>query len=189
MDITKILKQGQEIIVQVTKDPMGSKGARLTTYISLAGRYLVLLPQVTTVGISHKLSEEERARLRKVVEEVRPKDVGIIVRTVARDADAAELRKSLTYLNKVWRQVHRAAEKKRAPAILLPGTGTGREGGEGHHGCELRPHPGRLTPLLPAHQALPQAGRPGAGGARGALRGRDPGLRGAGHQPPDQWTR
>jgi ribonuclease E len=117
-DITKILKQGQEIIVQVTKDPMGSKGARLTTYISLAGRYLVLLPQVTTVGISHKLGEEERARLRKVVEEVRPKDVGIIVRTVAKDADAAELRKSLSYLNKVWRQVHRAAEKKRAPSLL-----------------------------------------------------------------------
>ncbi len=117
-DITKILKQGQEVVVQVTKDPMGSKGARLTTYISLAGRYLVLLPQVTTVGISHKLSEEERARLRKVIEEVRPKDVGIIVRTVARDAEAAELRKSLSYLNKVWRQVHRAAEKKHAPAIL-----------------------------------------------------------------------
>jgi Rne/Rng family ribonuclease len=117
-DITKILKQGQEIIVQVTKDPMGSKGARLTTYLSLAGRYLVLLPQVGTVGISHKLSEEERARLRKAVDEVRPKDIGIIVRTAARDAEAAELRKSLTYLNKVWRQVHRAAEKKRAPAIL-----------------------------------------------------------------------
>ncbi len=117
-DITKILKPGQEIVVQVTKDPMGSKGARLTTYISIAGRYLVLLPQVTSVGISHKLSEEDRARLRKVVEEVRPKDVGIIVRTVARHAEAAELRKSLTYLNKLWRQVHRAAEKKRAPAIL-----------------------------------------------------------------------
>ena len=117
-DITKILKPGQEIMVQVTKDPMGSKGARLTTYISLAGRYLVLLPQVRTVGISHKLTEEERARLRKVVDEVRPKDVGLIVRTAARDAETAELRKSLTYLNKVWRQVHRAAEKKRAPAIL-----------------------------------------------------------------------
>ena len=117
-DITKILKPGQEITVQVTKDPMGSKGSRLTTYISLAGRYLVLLPQVSTVGISHKLGEEERARLRKAVEEVRPKDIGIIVRTAAKDAEAAELRKSLTYLNKVWRQVHRAAEKKRAPAIL-----------------------------------------------------------------------
>lgn len=117
-DITKILKQGQEITVQVTKDPMGSKGARLTTYLSLPGRYLVLLPQVRTVGISHKLNEEERTRLRKVVDEVRPKDVGIIVRTAARDAEAAELRKSLTYLNKVWRQVHRTAEKKRAPAIL-----------------------------------------------------------------------
>lgn len=117
-DITRILKPGQEIMVQVTKDPMGSKGARLTTYISLAGRYLVLLPQVRTVGISHKLNEEERAKLRKIVEEVRPKDVGLIVRTAARDAETAELRRSLTYLNKVWRQVHRSAEKKRAPAIL-----------------------------------------------------------------------
>ena len=118
LDITKLLKVGQEIMVQVTKDPMGSKGARLTTYISLPGRYLVLLPQVRTVGLSHRLSEEERERLRGVVEEVRPKDVGLIVRTAARDAEAAELRKSLTYLNKVWRQVHRAAEKKRAPAVL-----------------------------------------------------------------------
>ncbi|MBN2027391.1 MAG: Rne/Rng family ribonuclease [Actinobacteria bacterium] len=117
-DIKQILKQGQEVTVQVTKDPMGSKGARLTTYLSLPGRYLVLLPQVSTVGISHKLGEEERARLRKVVDEVRPKDVGIIVRTVARDAEASELRKSLTYLNKVWRQVHRNAERKKAPAIL-----------------------------------------------------------------------
>jgi Rne/Rng family ribonuclease len=117
-DIKKILKPGQEIMVQVTKDPMGSKGARLTTYLSLAGRYLVLLPQVSTVGISHKLSEEERARLRKAVDEVRPKNIGIIVRTAAKDAEASELRKSLTYLNKVWRQVHRSAEKKKAPAIL-----------------------------------------------------------------------
>ena len=117
-DIRQILKQGQEITVQVTKDPMGSKGARLTSYLSLPGRYLVLLPQVGTVGISHKLSEEERARLRKVVDEVRPKNVGIIVRTAARDAEASELRKSLTYLNKVWRQVHRNAEKKKAPAII-----------------------------------------------------------------------
>jgi Rne/Rng family ribonuclease len=117
-DISKILKVGQEIVVQVTKDPMGSKGARLTTYISIPGRYLVLLPQVNTVGISHKLGEEDRARLRKVVEEVRPNDVGIIVRTVARDVDAAELKKSLVYLNRIWRQSRRAADKKHAPSIL-----------------------------------------------------------------------
>ncbi len=117
-DISKLLKVGQEVVVQVTKDPMGSKGARLTTYLSIPGRYLVLLPQMNTVGISHRLDEEDRARLRKLVDEVRPKDVGIIVRTAAREAEAAELRKSLAYLNKVWRQVHRAAEKKRAPAIL-----------------------------------------------------------------------
>ena len=117
-DISKTLKVGQEIMVQVTKDPMGTKGARLTTYISIPGRYLVLLPQVKTVGISHKLGEEERERLRKILEEVRPRDVGMIVRTAARDADAAELRKSLEYLNRIWRHVRRAAEKRRAPAIL-----------------------------------------------------------------------
>ena len=117
-DISKTLKVGQEIMVQVTKDPMGSKGARLTTYISIPGRYLVLLPQVNTVGISHKLSEEERARLRKIVDEVRPRDVGLIVRTAARDAEAVEIKKSLTYLNRIWRQAHRSAEKKHAPAIL-----------------------------------------------------------------------
>lgn len=117
-NINKLLKVGQDVVVQVTKDPMGSKGARLTTYISIPGRYLVLLPQVRTVGISHKLGEKERARLRKVVDEVRPKDVGIIVRTAARDVQAAELKKGLAYLNRQWRQVHRAAEKRQAPAAL-----------------------------------------------------------------------
>ncbi len=117
-DITKLLKPGQSVMVQVTKDPMGGKGARLTTYLSIPGRYLVLLPQVSTVGISHKLSEEERERLRKLVDEVRPREVGLIVRTAAKDAEATELRKSLSYLSKVWHQVRRNAEKKRAPAIL-----------------------------------------------------------------------
>lgn len=117
-DISRLLKPGQQVVVQVTKDPMGGKGARLTTYLSIAGRYLVLLPQARTVGISHRLSEEERERLRRLVEELRPRDAGIIVRTAARDADTAELRKSLTYLGKVWHQVRRASEKKRAPAVL-----------------------------------------------------------------------
>lgn len=117
-DITKLLKVGQSVVVQVTKDPMGGKGARLTTYLSIPGRYLVLLPQANTVGISHKLSEQERERLRKLVDEVRPRDVGLIVRTAARDAEAVELRKSLAHLSKVWHQVRKHAEKKRAPAVL-----------------------------------------------------------------------
>lgn len=117
-EITRLLKPGQQVVVQVTKDPMGGKGARLTTYLSIPGRYLVLLPQTKTVGISHKLGEQERERLRKLMEEVRPRDAGLIVRTAARDAEVAELRKSLAYLGKVWHQVHRAAEKKRAPAVL-----------------------------------------------------------------------
>ncbi|MDI7251352.1 Rne/Rng family ribonuclease [Candidatus Solincola sp.] len=117
-DITKLLKVGQPVVVQVTKDPMGGKGARLTTYLSIPGRYLVLLPQNDTVGISHKLSEQERERLRRLVEEVKPRGVGLIVRTAARDAEAAELRKSLAYLSKVWHQVRKNSEKKRAPAVL-----------------------------------------------------------------------
>lgn len=117
-EIDKLLKIGQEILVQVTKDPMGSKGARLTTYISIPGRYLVLLPQVNTVGISHKLEEEERNRLKATLDEVRPPDVGVIVRTAARDADAAELKKSLAYLTRTWKQIKRTAEKRRAPAIV-----------------------------------------------------------------------
>ncbi|MDY6793679.1 MAG: Rne/Rng family ribonuclease [Actinomycetota bacterium] len=117
-DITKILKVGQDIMVQVTKDPMGGKGARLTSYLSIPGRYLVLLPQVRTVGISHRLDENQRARLRKIVDEVRPKDIGLIVRTAAKDAQADELRKSLSYLFRVWKQVRRAADKKHAPATL-----------------------------------------------------------------------
>jgi ribonuclease E len=117
-DISKILKVGQEVMVQVTKDPMGGKGARLTTYISIPGRYLVFLPQVRTMGISHKLSEDERTRLSKVLDEVRPRDVGLIVRTAAKDVEAAELKKSLAYLNRIWRHVHRAADKKRAPFVL-----------------------------------------------------------------------
>ncbi len=117
-EIDKLLKVGQEVLVQVTKDPMGSKGARLTTYISIPGRYLVLLPQVNTVGISHKLEEEERSRLKAILDEVRPPDVGIIVRTAARDAEAGELKKSLTYLTRIWHQVKRTADKKRAPAII-----------------------------------------------------------------------
>lgn len=117
-NITKLLKPGQEIMVQVTKDPMGSKGARLTTYISIPGRYLVLLPQVNTVGISHKLDEKDRARLRKIVDEVRMRDVGLIVRTAARDADVEELKKSLAYLNRTWKHIHRNKDKKKAPANL-----------------------------------------------------------------------
>jgi Rne/Rng family ribonuclease len=117
-EIDKLLKVGQDVLVQVTKDPMGSKGARLTTYISIPGRYLVLLPQVNTVGISHKLEEAERERLKNTLDEVRPPDEGIIVRTAAREAEAAELKKSLGYLTRMWKQVRRSADKKKAPAIV-----------------------------------------------------------------------
>lgn len=117
-DITKLLRAGQEVVVQVTKDPMGGKGARLTTYLSIPGRYLVLLPQVTTLGISHRLEEKERERLKKIVEGVRDKKTGLIVRTAARDAEAAELKKSLNYLNRTWKQIQKNAEKRKAPAVL-----------------------------------------------------------------------
>ena len=80
----EVLKAGDSVLVQVVKDAMGHKGARLTNQISLAGRYLVLAPDADVRGISRRLPEDERRRLREIVAELRPKDMGAIVRTAAR---------------------------------------------------------------------------------------------------------
>jgi ribonuclease E len=116
--IERALKPGQSVLVQVTKDPMGSKGARLTTEISLAGRYLVLQPAGNTFGISRRLPEAERSRLRDILKEVRPKGLGLIVRTAAEGAGADELRADLARLQTRWEQVDRKAKKSSAPAVI-----------------------------------------------------------------------
>src|SRR6266700_3072766 len=116
--IQKALQPGQAILVQVTKDPIGAKGARLTTQVSLAGRYLVLQPEDSTFGISRRLPENERTRLREILKEVRPKGLGLIVRTAAEGATADDLRADLTRLQARWETIERKARKASPPAVI-----------------------------------------------------------------------
>jgi ribonuclease E len=116
--IEKVLKPGQPVLVQVTKDPIGAKGARLTAQVSLAGRYLVLQPEDNTFGISRRLPEAERSRLRDILKEVRPKGLGLIVRTAAEGASADDLRADLARLQARWETVERKAKKASAPAAI-----------------------------------------------------------------------
>ena len=118
--IEQLLKKGQEIIVQVVKEPIGSKGARLTTQISLPGRYLVLTPLEKRIGVSRKISNrEQRSRLRKIMMELDPsKEAGVIVRTAAAAATKKSLKKDLTYLLNTWKTAKKQDKKSKAPALL-----------------------------------------------------------------------
>ncbi len=108
--IENALKPGQKVLVQVTKDPMGSKGPRLTMHLSLAGRYMVLAPNSDLFGISRKLTDRERDRLRRVVKKVKPAEHGIIVRTAAEGASEEQILADLERLLAKWQRVEQAAE-------------------------------------------------------------------------------
>ena len=108
--IEQTLKQGQSVLVQVTKDPMGSKGARLTQHLSIAGRYCVLAPGDGMLGISRKLSDDERERLRRVLKSVKPDGYGLIVRTAAEGATAEQLQADVERLVRIWEQVQGALD-------------------------------------------------------------------------------
>ena len=117
--IETALKNGQSILVQVTKNPIGAKGARLTQDVSLAGRFVVMVPnQPTTYGISKRLPDDERKRLRKVLEGIRPTDAGLIVRTAAEGATADELTRDLARLQDQWRQISSLAAQSKAGTPL-----------------------------------------------------------------------
>ncbi|UAW64847.1 ribonuclease G [Mycoavidus sp. HKI] len=119
--IEKILQEGQTLMVQVTKDPLGSKGARLSTQISIAGRTLVYLPREPHIGISQKIeSEAEREAIRSRLAEVLPADEkgGYIIRTIAEDASQAELANDVLYLRKTWATIQRQAQLYPAPPVL-----------------------------------------------------------------------
>ena len=112
------LKPGDKVLVQVTKDPVGHKGARLTSQVSLPGRYLVYVPNGSMNGISRKLPDTERARLKKILKEVLPDDVGVIVRTAAEGATEEQLTLDVTRLTSQWAEISRAVETVQAPALL-----------------------------------------------------------------------
>jgi ribonuclease E len=117
--IEHALKSGDNILVQVTKDPIGHKGARLTSQISLPGRYLVYVPNGSMTGISRKLPDTERARLKDILRRIVPDDAGVIIRTAAEGASEEELTRDVERLKAQWETIQRkAAQTKSAPTLL-----------------------------------------------------------------------
>ncbi|HLQ65134.1 MAG TPA: Rne/Rng family ribonuclease [bacterium] len=117
--IAERLRAGQEILVQVTKEPMGSKGARVTTYVALPAYYLVLMPTVNYVGVSRRIeNEQERRRLRQLADRVRPKGMGVIVRTAAEGATEKELADDIQFLLQIWNRVEERSRASKAPALV-----------------------------------------------------------------------
>jgi len=112
------LKPGDKVLVQVTKDPIGHKGARLTSQVSLPGRYLVYVPNGSMSGISRKLPDTERARLKKILKEVLPENVGVIVRTAAEGATEEQLTLDVQRLTSQWAHIAEQVDKAQAPALL-----------------------------------------------------------------------
>jgi len=117
-DIQSLLKSGQQVMVQVLKDPMGTKGARVTTEITLPGRFLVLMPFSPFVGISRRLPEEERDRLLAIVQPLVPEGIGTIVRTAAVGSTAKELQGDLDFLLRLWRRVQHQSHEGLAPEVV-----------------------------------------------------------------------
>lgn len=117
--IKDILKAGQEITVQVTKESIGSKGARLTTHLTLPGRYIVLLPNANYIGVSRRIEDEnERNRLKSIIGKIKPKDMGIIVRTAAEGKKESEFLNDLNFLKKLWYTVSHRQKKGHVPRCI-----------------------------------------------------------------------
>jgi len=119
IQIKDLLKPGQEIIVQVIKEPIGTKGARVTTHITLPGRYLVLMPNIDYIGVSRRImNEDERNRLRLEIEQIKPKNMGVIVRTVALGKEKENFNDDIRFLLKLWQKIEKEKVIGYAPRII-----------------------------------------------------------------------
>jgi ribonuclease G len=116
--IQDLLSRGEEILVQAVKDPMKSKGARLTTEISLPGRFVVYVPSGEGFGVSRRLPDDERVRLRDILKSVAPKTGGMIVRTAAEGASAEDIERDIDFLQRLWKAIQEQADKAKAPALV-----------------------------------------------------------------------
>jgi len=117
--IEELLQEGQEILVQISKEPIGTKGARITSHISLPGRHLVYMPTVDHVGISRRIeNEEEKERLRQIVETIRPEGTGFIVRTAAEGKSEEDLLADMEFLVGLWEEILRRKDNKGAPCLI-----------------------------------------------------------------------
>jgi len=118
-NLHEVLKEGQEILVQVIKEPIGNKGARVSTNLTLPGHYLVFLPYMNRIGVSRKIkNEKERNRLKELVCELRPEGTGWIIRTAAVDSTEEELVAEMNFLLCLWEEIKERAEKNHAPALI-----------------------------------------------------------------------
>jgi ribonuclease G len=121
--IEDLLKEGQEILVQVVKEPLGTKGARLTSHVTMPGRFLVFMPTVDHVGVSRKIeSREERARLRGIVKSFREQHGftgGVIIRTAASGRSDEDIVSDLSWFHQIWTEIRQKMEARRAPAVLF----------------------------------------------------------------------
>jgi len=118
-NIEELLHVGQDVMVQVSKEPMGTKGARLTSHISLPGRHLVLMPTVEHIGVSRRIEDSgERERLRALVREMAPDHLGFIVRTVSEGANREKLQSEMDFILKLWESIREAMHRSTSPALL-----------------------------------------------------------------------
>ncbi|HKT33210.1 MAG TPA: Rne/Rng family ribonuclease, partial [Nitrospira sp.] len=117
--IEQLLSEGQELMVQISKGPIGTKGPRVTTYVSLPGRYLVFMPNVEHIGVSRRIArDEERARLKDIMKRVRHPGCGYIVRTVSEGVKEDELRSDVDFLHVLWQDIKTKRDQQPAPALL-----------------------------------------------------------------------
>jgi ribonuclease G len=117
--IETLIQEGQEVVVQVAKEPIGTKGARITSHISIAGRHLVLTPWSSRVGVSRRIdSDRERRRLRDVVDRLKPDDVGFIIRTAGESVSESDLEADVKYLSETWQEIQTKKNSGRAPQVL-----------------------------------------------------------------------
>ena len=117
--ISALLRNGQSIMCQVIKNPIGHKGARLTTEVSLPGRFVVLIPNSSAVGISRRLPTRERRRLRSLLSKEMPEGFGVILRTAAENVTTTEIRRDIERLTRQWAQISELAQRSDAPALLF----------------------------------------------------------------------
>src|SRR5512136_689264 len=117
--IADLLHEGQEVLVQVSKEPLGTKGARITSHISLPGRHLVLMPMVDHIGVSRRIENEaERKRLREIIQLIKPAACGLIVRTASEGKGDAELRQDLDFLMKMWGNIQKRKANNPVPNLV-----------------------------------------------------------------------
>ncbi len=117
--IEDLLSEGQEILVQVSKEPLGTKGTRITSHITLPGRYLVLMPTVDHVGVSRRIKDEkERRRLREIIQAIKPPSSGFIVRTASEGAEPDEVRNDMEFLLHLWSNIQKKRENSTAPCLI-----------------------------------------------------------------------